>query len=334
MKNWFKNALVVVATFLLCLIGAEVIMRLFSLDQTLRYVNDKELYWTFQPNQYGYIWMGQGSFKSPDIRINNVGFRGQDIDTSRATTPRILILGDSYAFGAGVGEEETLAAVIKKHLAAQQPEVINAGVPGYGIFQTAVLLKRWIPILRPDVVVLIFPIGDILRQPFATKQEEEQFLSQQEKRKKLRDISKFLTFVYRKMYYLYLRHSQAKAVPNEKKQVNRGIKQLNDLWQKDLKRIREMAILCERSGAHFLILVWPQKQFAAVEQTIIEDLQSLASVSNKITVLSELKSYFQPYPEETLIIQGDGHPSPLAYQIAGRYIAENIPQMRKDVLPQ
>lgn len=67
---------------------------------------------------------------------------------------RVAILGDSYAFGFGVNEEETFGALLAKRF--PRLEVMNFAVEGYGHDQMFVTLQRRVAEYRPDIVLLGF----------------------------------------------------------------------------------------------------------------------------------------------------------------------------------
>src|SRR5436309_6324437 len=76
--------------------------------------------------------------------INADGFR--DRRYARPKPPgtfRIVVLGDSIAFGFGVAEEETFPKVLEARIAATAPqrrvEVLNLGVSGYNSFNEEAL---------------------------------------------------------------------------------------------------------------------------------------------------------------------------------------------------
>src|SRR6266581_2572288 len=85
------------ASLVALLIVGEIVCRLFFPDTRLRYVSDPEALYHFAPNQVGTTELASG-LPAPPARINQLGLRGADPDTTR---PRILVLGDSFAFGAG-----------------------------------------------------------------------------------------------------------------------------------------------------------------------------------------------------------------------------------------
>ena len=80
--------------------------------------------------------------------INGLGLRGAELAN---TGPRMLVLGDSFVFGAGVGADETFVA----KLAQEVPfEVLNGGTPGYGTWRELAWLEHFGDGLGLDEVVL------------------------------------------------------------------------------------------------------------------------------------------------------------------------------------
>lgn len=65
--------------------------------------------------------------------------------------PRVLAVGDSITFGEGVPADSTYPAVLERTLGVR---VANAGVPGYASPQMLGRLRRYLPALRPAVVLM------------------------------------------------------------------------------------------------------------------------------------------------------------------------------------
>ena len=97
---------------------------------------------------------------------NKRGFRenSQLADTKADDETRILFLGDSCTFGFGVGWDETYVAGCEERLNEQYPErrfeCINAGVPGYSLYQGWRVLDVEGPRIQPDLVIACFGFND------------------------------------------------------------------------------------------------------------------------------------------------------------------------------
>lgn len=74
---------------------------------------------------------------------------------------RVLAVGDSFTFCSEVRFEESWPALLEGRLA--DTEVINLGVPGFGLDQAALLLEERIDELRPDVVLVGLIPADLRR---------------------------------------------------------------------------------------------------------------------------------------------------------------------------
>lgn len=85
---------------------------------------------------------------------NSRGMRSPEVDSSKE---HILVVGDSVAFGLGVNNNETVSHYLEKRepIASLGYQVLNLGVPGYGIGQYYLNLKRHIDKLNPKLIVLI-----------------------------------------------------------------------------------------------------------------------------------------------------------------------------------
>lgn len=78
-------------------------------------------------------------------------------EASRVPPERVLFLGDSFVFGLGVEEEETLPAALERSLRAAGcagVRVGNGGVPGYNLHQVREALSRALERTRPDLLIV------------------------------------------------------------------------------------------------------------------------------------------------------------------------------------
>jgi len=118
----------------------------YTLQKNLRHVR------LFYPGQLDYV-----------VDTNDQGFRGPNWDLS-SRRKNVVILGDSFAFGWGVGWEQTIGKILEKELQKTDPsyQVINLAIPGYdfdGIIRCFELYKD---MLKPVAVVYIFCPNDTL----------------------------------------------------------------------------------------------------------------------------------------------------------------------------
>ena len=79
--------------------------------------------------------------------------------SSRYDLPNVVVLGDSFTFGAGVNDGEEYPAVLAKQLAAKA-SIVNLGVGGFGLTQEIRTFYEFGLLFQPAVVVLQFCSND------------------------------------------------------------------------------------------------------------------------------------------------------------------------------
>lgn len=105
-------------------------------------------------------------FQRVPVSTNTCGMRDKEIEIPKTEDSyRIALLGDSYAFGWGVNEDESFASVIEQTLNNQKTEeleveVLNFGIPGYSTFQQVALFEDRVLDFKPDAVLVYFIEND------------------------------------------------------------------------------------------------------------------------------------------------------------------------------
>ena len=152
----------------------------------IRFVPDEELSYALRPDFSIDARDGSGQ-----TRHNAAGFRGPgEFGPKGANTLRILCFGASTTYGVGVGEDrntypaqlETVLSGPAREAGWERMEVFNLGVGGYTSREILGTMKRYVPQLNPDIILIQNAINDVIprfypdfaadyshfRTPFAT----------------------------------------------------------------------------------------------------------------------------------------------------------------------
>jgi len=142
-----------------------------------RFFRGKELYlrittgaeslkspYLFKPNTSRRLKSSKRDEFDVEVRINNFGFRGEDIEIEKEKgRVRIFTVGDSFTFGVGAEEDETIPFLLENNLRNEglAVEVVNAGI-GHSSPLSHYLRLRDIHLkFKPDLVVLLLDFSDL-----------------------------------------------------------------------------------------------------------------------------------------------------------------------------
>ena len=118
----------------------------------------------FIPNQTkSYQSTMEGEFEY-SARFNNFGFRGKDITMAKPKDKiRIFVVGDSFTFGVGSNDHETIPFVLEKQLLESgfPVEVINAGQGHTSPVTHLDNIENIDLQFNPDIVLLLFDMTDL-----------------------------------------------------------------------------------------------------------------------------------------------------------------------------
>jgi lysophospholipase L1-like esterase len=162
------NLLRVGFALLFVVVCGEIFLRLlkpqvFDVHPQGMYVEDAAIGYVLKPGFEGVI--ERSEFRVP-FTIDGSGLRGKGPRPRKENSFRILVLGDSQAFGFGVRDDETFSAQLEEILVARfknlNVQVLNAGVPGSGTADQLAFLKSRGAELAPDLVIVQFlSVNDI-----------------------------------------------------------------------------------------------------------------------------------------------------------------------------
>ncbi|GEM_PF-2626249 len=96
------------------------------------------------------------------VSINKLGMRGE---LPRSNVRTVLLLGDSFVYGWGVSDDETIPVLLEKRLNEIMPDeefqVLNGGVPSYSPVLSNLQYKTTLRYLNPDIVIYVFDMSDV-----------------------------------------------------------------------------------------------------------------------------------------------------------------------------
>ncbi len=171
-EAWIGLGLVL-SSILFCFAAAELAVRLFGSDDKrweLRNFIVEPLpignrWRVVQPDsELGYVplpgghsdqgGLGSLTFDERGLRVHHAG------RSPRLAGSPILVMGDSYAMGEQVGDNETVPAHLEAML--DRP-VLNGGVFGYGLDQIVLRAEKLVPTLAPGLLIVTFIADDVRR---------------------------------------------------------------------------------------------------------------------------------------------------------------------------
>jgi len=152
-RGW-KRALSVILSIVVIISGTEQVMGYYVKLYPQLHSPHPTLFWELSPNLPG----GPGN---DNVSTNSHGFRSPEISIRKPGGQyRIMILGDSSAFGFRVKNRETFGAVLSRMLKQKYPDrdirLINSAVAGYTTYQAAVFMKEKGWEYSPDIIIIAF----------------------------------------------------------------------------------------------------------------------------------------------------------------------------------
>jgi hypothetical protein len=167
MKALLKNLALSLIAIVVLLFVLEGVFRLVRKEDALKLSMgrvDTRYHHTFQPNSTMRIVSSIPGEFDVTAHINNYGFRGPDIsETKPAGVTRVFIVGDSYTFGVGAEDDQTIPARLQNLLdpTRKHIEVINVGRGNTSPLIYYLRLRDEIPKFKPDFVVMLLDFSDL-----------------------------------------------------------------------------------------------------------------------------------------------------------------------------
>jgi len=150
MKN---NIILLCFSVLISLAISELVVRLIvpqSGYHDAMYQTESTRGWEFVPDREVRVVYSGGI--NHTINLNQDGFRDSDFRLKNEDA-KVMVIGDSFVSNISVEDREVFTQVMEEQLSGTS--VYNLGVNGYGQVQELLLLQEWLPLIDPDLIVLL-----------------------------------------------------------------------------------------------------------------------------------------------------------------------------------
>ena len=175
----------IVTVVALLIIGAvllELTYRIYKWKTSFRTIyrksNTPGLLFELRPN-YKKIYKGEDYEKKILYSTNKFGQRNPDFNIKEKGLKKILIIGDSIAFGFGVDEQHTFPRVLEKILNKKkyQFRVINASVGTYNVIQDYYFIKHRAKYFKPEQIILCLNLSNLVSSSDWTYDEKKKYVT-------------------------------------------------------------------------------------------------------------------------------------------------------------
>jgi len=266
------------------------------------------------------------------IRINSAGMR-DDREFSPSKPPgtlRVVVLGDSFAFGGKVQVTDTFSAALERELGAAAPsrtvEALNLAVPGYNTEQEMLSLKEEGLAYQPDLVIVSFVLNDAApmrqlvpehaRLPLAVRRALKRF-----------DLVQLAYGFSKQMGAAMDREGFGETESHS--ELAPG----NPGWERARGALAEIARLSREHHAAPMVVVWPmlvdldaRYPYRAKHRLVVDECEKLG-----IPVF-DLFSVFEGHDASALwASRDDHHPNAVALAMAAKAVAREV--VAKGVIP-
>lgn len=210
---------------------------------------------THRPNWQGF----EGAPKRGIVvKTNNLGLREDKVLSKEFNAgKRIMVLGDSVAFGYRLHREQTISVTLEEALGKEAAtwQVVNAGCYGYGVQDEGHWLKDLSADLKTDLVILIVCYNDFTQLETTPNEVSSQFVQD------LNATSALAFTVSRKWHQLarwFQNRNFRKLTPEEierKALIKDGSE--DERAQKMHDHIAQIEKTTKTMGGRLAVLVWP-----------------------------------------------------------------------------
>ena len=311
-KNLVFSLVLVVISVALCLVGAEIILRVKNASmrnydiEMWRYANVLKRKSSDPALDFDHVKSKSAVLQNTTICLNEWGLRGPPVEPMPLGGRRILFLGGSITLGWGVREDETVEVRLQSMLRAhgEQMQVLNGGVGNYNAERYVSHFFKELSGLNPtDIVVQYF-----LRDAEDLEPGGGNFLLRHS------ELAVTLWIAYHRLFdksgeHVLEEHYRKVYSPNQHGFIVTR------------EKLKELADYTKTRGIHIYLAMTPDvHNLIDYKFGYIHDVMRNIAEKDGYTYIDLLPAMRGRPPQELFAMPGDPHPNALGHQLMAEAI--------------
>ena len=263
---------------------------------------------------------------------NSRGYRDHERALGKAPgVKRLLSLGDSFAWGAGIEFDDTYGQRLERHLPQRRHEaweVVQLALPGMNTVDEASQLHEEGLAYEPDLVVVGFVLNDSEDSEAAEARRAREWAEEKREKREPR-------FLDRSLLFRLVGARLFATVENRRRIAGYRSMYQPDApgWVAGQKALKLMGSLCTSKGIPLVVVIFPlfanpmgaDYPFAEIHATVA---QAASAAGAKVV---DLRPAYAELRWDLLVVDGaaDEHPNEIAHRIAADVVLKAL----DDVIP-
>ena len=322
------------------ILGAETLLRWYG-PSYLMETRGLHIY----SHTYGWILRSGASvvIHGSRVSVNSSGYRGRELAATRPLgRTRVVVLGDSIAFGLDVSDEQTFTYLLDAR--DNGIEAANLAVQGYGPDQELIALLNKGLRLNPDVVVLAFCLANDLaeavlsfslydgRTPkprFRLVEDrlvlDDSGLRQTAGRRGVQWVSD-RSHIYNRLKGLVSRRESAPDAP-WRETKREALRDEEHALQLNLAIVRRVNAVCRERGIRLLLAAFPNEAYQESKPQLSR--RFLEAVEAQGVTVVDMADRFEALgePFAAVSLDGVGHLRPVGHAITAQVLEREVQKL-------
>jgi hypothetical protein len=278
------------------------------------------------------------------VSVNSNGYRGRELAVPRKDgRTRVIVLGDSIAFGLGVSDEETFTSLLDAR--DNGIEAGNLAVMGYGPDQELLVLLREGLRYQPDVVVLAFCLANDFAEavlpvslydgqtpkPRFRLDGDRLLLDDSSLRRSAFGRAHQWLSDYSQLFNLLSaldRRGEPAAGRHWRERQDEALRDESHALRLNLALVAWMDRACRERGAVFIVAAFPDRFSYRMKPRLAERFLTSLEAAGIATI--DMSAHFRAVGPhlKAVAIDGTGHLSPIGHAVASEVLESEITARR------